>query len=168
MVLNSYIFTKKNLHLSILFRIERRRIYCPTRYHSHFVIFTHSPDTEPSDSYILPFVTAGIPSASTLFLLYRRFWTAAPRWVPDIPSAVSHHPAALWNQVCMYYSSSTHFSISLLIMIANRIINVKMDHSLFLLFSDTDSVLSYIKVFSPRSVQTISPAAAAAVPATYM
>ena len=68
----------------------------------------------------------------------------------------------------MYYSSSTHFSISLLIMIANRIINVKMDHSLFLLFSDTDSVLSYIKVFSPRSVQTISPTAAAAVPATYM
>ena len=50
----------------------------------------------------------------------------------------------------MYYSSSTHFSISLLIMIANRIINVKMDHSLFLLFSDTDSVLSYIKVFSPN------------------
>ena len=109
MVLNRYIFTKKNLHLSILFRIERRRIYCPTRYHSHFVIFTHSPDTEPSDSYILPFVTAGIPSASTLFLLYRRFWTAAPRWVPDIPSAVSHHPTALWNQVCMYYSSSTLF-----------------------------------------------------------
>ena len=52
--------------------------------------------------------------------------------------------------------------------ISNCIINVKTDHSLFLLFSDTDSVLSYIRVFSPRSVQTISPAAAAAVPATYM
>ena len=78
-VLNRYIFTKKNLHLSIPFRIERRRIYCPTRYHSHFAKYTHSPDTESSDSYILPFVTAGTPSASTLFLLYRRFGTAAPR-----------------------------------------------------------------------------------------
>lgn len=56
-----------------------------------------------------------VPSASTLFSIYnrKRFWTAAPGRVPDILSAASHQPAALCNQVRMYYSPSTHLLISL-------------------------------------------------------
>lgn len=68
---------------------------------------------DPSDPYILPLVTAGTRLCLLSSILYRRFWTAAPRRVPNILSAASHQPTALCNQVRMYYSSSTHLLISL-------------------------------------------------------
>lgn len=106
---------------------QRRKTNCPTRYHSDFMNdFTHSADTDLRP-YILPLITAGNPSASTLSCINKRFGTAAPRRVPDVLSAVSHQPAALCIQVRMYYSSSTHFLISLPTIITKTIAVVKQE-----------------------------------------
>ena len=122
---------KKAFHLRLQIT-QRRKTNCPTRYHSDFMNdFTHFTDTDAS-SYILPFVTAG----SRLHLLSSRirrgrFWTAAPRRVPDILSAASHQPTALCIRVRMYYSSSTHLLIPLKNIIAKTHVIVKQEFFIY-------------------------------------